>query len=157
MAKESIIQPYSEIIKVDEAFEDYKKLCEGKSTKYKTYTDWKKAIEEKFRKLDSEEKRENFKHFLIYKIRESSNINGYFIPVMTCFLSFLLGNIRLILPDADDNKIGKMLFSIIAFVVTIIGAFDCFKEMVNNKKETNLNYCFYSDLLDVLEPTNNKP
>ena len=53
-------QPYSEIIDLQSELNEYKKLCDGKSTKYKYYLDWKSNIKNKLSCLDSDEKKKNF-------------------------------------------------------------------------------------------------
>ena len=95
-------QPYSEIIDLQSELNEYKKLCDGKSTKYKYYLDWKSNIKNKLSCLDSDEKKKNFKHFLINRKRSCKDIHSIFIPIMTCCITIFLNAITLLLPNRSE-------------------------------------------------------
>ena len=137
-------QPYSEIIDIQSELKEYKKLCDGKSKNYKYYLDWKSVIANKMSGLDSDEKRDNFKHFLINRKRSSENINEIYIPVTTCCITILLNAITIILSDIYRMK-WIMFFIIICLLLWNVRSF------LKDYKKNSMEYCFYCDLIDIME------
>lgn len=132
--------PYSEIINISEELKEYRRLCRRKSKKFTYYLDWKKYISEKVSRLDTPDKRENFKHYLINHNRVNKNTNSYFITLMIfCMNPF----INYYTPKSNIINI-IITISIILFLLL-------FSHDANNKE-----YCFYCDLIEVLEEIEKK-
>lgn len=138
-----ILQPYSEIIDLSAELKEYKNLCNGEKANY-TYTKWKNDMLCKIEKLDSEEKIINFIHYLINKKRILSNMNSSFLPLMICFISILFNSIGLLLPEGAE-------YNIIRFLVIIISLFWCIISLVKDHKNNGIEYCFYCDLIEIVE------
>ena len=128
-------QPYSEIINLSAELKEYKKLCKGKSKKFTYYLDWKKYISEKLTKLESHDKVENFKHFILNHNRVNKNINTYFVTIMIFCLNFYINKI---IAEYD-------WLTITIFILFII--FQLLFQSDANEKE----YCFYCDLIEIVE------
>lgn len=143
MAK--IYQPYSEIIDLRSELNEYTKLCDGKSTKFKYYLDWKSNIKNKLSCLDSDEKKMNFKHFLINRKRSCKNINSIFIPIMICCITIVLNAITLVFPDRNDITNYIIFFFIIVILILFTAS------TAKDHKMNSLRYTFYCDLIDLME------
>ena len=132
--------PYSEIIDISEELKEYQKLCRGKSKKFIYYLDWKKYISEKLSRLDTPDKKENFKHYLINHNRVNKNINSYFITLMIFCINLYINKI-----DANFD-----LFSLTISIAIIIF------QMVYQSDVYEKEYCFYCDLIEILEEIEKK-
>lgn len=132
--------PYSEIIDISEELKEYKKLCRGKSKKFIYYLNWKKDISEKISRLDTPDKKENFKHYLINHNRVNKNTNSYFITLMIFCMNLYISKI-----DAKFNFF-SLTISIAIIIFQIVYQSDVYEK----------EYCFYCDLIEILEETENK-
>lgn len=128
-------QLYFEIIDLQSELNEYRKLCKNKSKKYTYYLDWKKHISDKLAKLDSHDKIENFKHYLINYNRVSHNITSYYITLMIFSLNFYFSKI--------DTKLNTL--SLIISIIIIVSA------MIYDSDFYNKEYCFYCDLIEIIE------
>lgn len=133
-------QPYLEIINLKSEIKKYKKLCKGKSKKFFYYTDWEKYIFEKFSQLDSTEKINNFKHYLIREKRIDKNIKSYYVTLMVFFLTTAINrlNVSFTIP----------IFIVFMFVIIF--------EITIQTDENDIEYCFYCDLLEILQKLEEK-
>lgn len=127
--------PYSEIIDISEELKEYRKLCRGKSKKFIYYLDWKKYISEKLSRLDTPDKKENFKHYLINHNRVNKNTKSYFITLMIFCMNLYINKI-----DAKFN------FLSLTISITII-----LFQMIYQSDIYEKEYCFYCDLIEILE------
>ncbi|MCM1474354.1 MAG: hypothetical protein NC040_09865 [Muribaculaceae bacterium] len=127
--------PYSEIIDISEELKEYRKLCRGKSKKFIYYLDWKKYISEKISRLDTPDKKENFKHYLINHNRVNKNTNSYFITLMIFCMNLYINKI-----DVKFNFL-SLTISIIIIIFQMIYQSDVYEK----------EYCFYCDLIEILE------
>lgn len=135
MSKRRNRQPYSEIIDLSSEWKEYRKLCKGTSEKYVYYLDWKKHITEEISKLDDLGKMENFKHYLINNNRVNKSIYIQFVPLMIFCFTIIFGET---FQEADS-------FSMLAGIgITLL--FILWKNDYYNKE-----YCFYCDVLEILE------
>ncbi len=128
-------QPYAEIINLQNELKEYRKLCVGKSDKFKYYLDWKKHIIEKFSKLDSPDKIINFKHYLISENRINKNANAYLVAILICCITLYFNKL--------DIKYDW--FSLIISIILIIF------EIMWQSEHQNKEYCFYCDLIEIIE------
>ena len=146
--KAKLVQPYSGVINVDKELPDYNDLCNGNKGNY-TYTQWKKDILSKLEVLNSNELNSvepmiDFYHYLINKKRILESRNNSFLPIMICYTSISFGCLSWILPD-------DKLFNIIKFVIVIGGLILCLKMLSNYHKDNDIEYCFYCDLIEIVE------
>ena len=148
MVHKRISQPYSEIINPKE-IKDYKLLCDNKSEKYKYYLDWKSEMINKISFFKAPEQITNFKHYLINLKRSMSNVNASLLPIMICFLSILFSYIGELLPDITELRVIR--------VIVILGTLLwCVKDLVENYKDNNMRYCFYCDLIEIVNEIEEK-
>ena len=136
-------QPYSEIIDLQKELKEYRKLCRGESKEFTYYLDWKRYMVEQIQKLKEPDKKDkiiNFKHFLISNSRVNKNINQVFIAIM-----IFVGTILL---NKTDFKID--FFALVVIVLIIIVS------MLLAHDRNNKEYCFYCDLIDIVEEIENE-
>ncbi len=127
--------PYSEIINLSEELKEYRKLCRGKSKKFTYYLEWKEYILKQLSKLDTVQKKENLKHFLISNNRVNKNMKSYFTTLMIFCITIFIDKI-------NEN------YNFLALVVIILMVlFQIMYQSDKNDKE----YCFYCDLIEILE------
>ena len=100
-------QPYREIINIEIELKEYRKLCRGKSEKYLYYSDWKTHIQELFSNFQSNDKIENFKHFLLNRHRISSTFSADYIPIIILYFTF-----KLSFPPVPVNFSKLILYSL---------------------------------------------
>lgn len=128
-------QPYFETVDLEFELKEYRKLCRGTSKKFTYYLDWKKYISDKFSKLDSPDKTENFKHYLINNSRVNKSIYIQSVPIMIFYFTIIFGEI---FQDAD-------LLSLFIGVM-----FTLFFILFENDYYEKEHY-FYCDLIEILE------
>lgn len=133
-------EPYLEIIDISAELKEYRKLCRGKSKKFIYYLDWKKYISEKISRLDTPDKKENFKHYLINHNRVNKNTNSYFITLMIFCMNLYINKI-----DAKFN-----FFSLTISIIIILF------QMIYQSDVYEKEYCFYCDLIEILEEIEKK-
>lgn len=132
--------PYSEIIDISEELKEYRKLCRGKSNKFIYYLDWKKYISEKLSRLDTPDKKENFKHYLISHNRVNKSVDSYFVTFMLFCATTLI------------NKL-NIVYDIVSLIVTIL---IILLEIIYQVNFHDKEYCFYCDLIEILEEIEKK-
>lgn len=131
---------YSEIIDISEELKEYRRLCRGKSKKFTYYLEWKEYISKKMLKLDTPDKKENFKHFLINHNGVNKNTNSYFITIMIFCMNIYISKM-----DVKYNFI-SITISIMIIMFQIMHQSDV------HEKE----YYFYCDLIEILEEIEKK-
>ena len=146
-----LAKPYSKFF--DSELPKYIDLCKDKIENY-TYNQWKKDIiislneNGLYYNKDDESKSleliDNFYHYLRNQKRILENINKTFLPVMICFTSLLLSSISGLLPEGCICNILKAIIVIIASAI-------CLKELLVTMKDSDLEYCFYCDLIEIVE------
>lgn len=132
--------PYSEIIDISAELKEYRKLCRRKSKKFKYYLEWKEYISEKISRLDTPDKKENFKHYLINHNRVNKNTNSYFITLMIFCVNLYINKI--------DVKINFLSLTISIIIIMF--------QMIYQSDVYEKEYCFYCDLIEILEEIEKK-
>lgn len=74
-------QPYSEIINLEKELKEYKKLCKGKSKKFRYFSEWESHIKRLLSTINDKEKLRNIKHYLINLERTSQSFPGHYILI----------------------------------------------------------------------------
>lgn len=128
-------QPYSEIVDLKFELKEYRKLCKGTSKKFTYYLEWKKHISDKLSKLDSLDKVENFKHYLINHSRINKSMYIQLVPIMIFCFTIIFGKI---FQDADLISLFMGIMLILFFIL--------FENDYYDKER-----CFYCDVLEILE------
>lgn len=90
---------------------DYKKLCKGKSKKYKNYLEWRKNILMLIDDFDTKTL-ENFKHFCLYNEEANLHEMNIFLPLVICFISLLI--------SLDINTNMNLLNGVVSIVIASI-------------------------------------
>lgn len=134
-------QPYREIINIEIELKEYRKLCRGKSEKYLYYSDWKTHIQELFSNFQSNDKIENFKHFLLNRHRISSTFSADYIPIIILYFTIIFSKMQ--------NE-----YSIVICILLL--AFTVFFIMSGHYKYYE-EFCFYCDLIEILKEIEEKP
>ncbi|EGC02480.1 hypothetical protein CUS_5434 [Ruminococcus albus 8] len=142
MAKKN--QPYSEIIDLQKELKEYKKLCRGKKSKFKYYLDWKEHITENLLKLDDNDKKENFLHYLINRKRGSGVAKSIYMPLILSVIALYVNNI---VNTSTENKYGiaANVIALVIFILLIIFF------VVKDSFGYHDDYCFYCDTIEILE------
>ena len=138
-------QPYSEIINLQDELKEYTKLCDCKSNKFTYYLDWKEYITKKLDYLDSYDKLENFKHYLLYKKRNAEHFNSAFLSLIIFALTFYLNNIFKAFANTAETQI--TIDIIFCLLITMYAITNIGKE----SKKLNQEYCYYCDLIEIIE------
>lgn len=146
------VQPYSKLIDLDAELSEYKDLCKGEKGNY-TYTLWKNDMLEKLKvfkvnELKSKEQIDNFYHYLINQKRVLENENRISLPIMICYTSIAFSCITGVLPNGH-------IYSIIKVGIVFLTLLCCLKELIINQKNNNLEYCFYCDLIEIVDEMKN--
>lgn len=128
-------QPYREILDLQKEFKEYNKLCRGKSRKFCYYSDWKNHILSLIQKLDTLEKKDNLKHYLINCKRVNNLIDSHYIEIMLVCITLLL-----------DKYLGN--YSIWAFIGLFLLVL---MELLLSADKYHKEYCFYCDIIEILE------
>lgn len=148
MSKTRKKQPYIEIIDLQSEIKEYMKLCRGKSEKFTYYLDWKKHIIEKLLNLKSLDEIENFKHYLINHNRVNKSIYIQIVPLLIFYFTIMFGN----LPKEVNNQALNLLVNLIVnLIVALILVFISLIIILFQNDYYNKEYCFYCDVLEILE------
>lgn len=144
MIRKNKYQPFSEIVDLQAELKEYKKLCFRKSKKFTFYLEWKSHILNKIIMLGDLEKTENFKHYILNHKRTCKNFNATYVTLMVfCLSLFFNKQIVTFLPELD----------FISSILTI--SFIMFM-LITGSNNNNMEYCFYSDLVDIIEEQQTK-
>ena len=125
-------QPYSEIINLEKELKEYKKLCKGKSKKFRYFSEWESHIKRLLSTINDKEKLRNIKHYLINLERTSQSFPGHYIEIMLLMFTLIL----------DRIGIGywRLLLVIAVFVFYILSKND---DYIKNSN-------FYCDVITVI-------
>lgn len=114
---------------------EYKKLCRGKSKKYKNYLQWRDSILKAIDSLNIETL-ENFRHFCLYQ--EELEMHGKDI-----FLALAIAFITLYFPLIDSEKIDGITLGIAAAFISFIISYLYF--------DNNFSRIFYRDVAEIVK------
>lgn len=126
--------PYCEILDLHNEMIEYKKLCRGKSKKYKYYSDWKNYIISRIDKFATKKDVENFKHYCINAARVGKRILDLFINYMVLFVTIYIDRFVV---NLDLYVWLTILLS--SFIIVIVGS-----------DSYNKENCFYNDIIDII-------
>lgn len=148
MAKKN--QPYSEIIDLQKELKEYKKLCRGKKSKFKYYLDWKEHITENLLKLDDNDKKEKFLHYLINRKRGSGVAKSIYMPLILSVSALYVNKIVNTSTEKVSERIANIIESandiaLVIFIILIIFF------VVKDSFGYHDDYCFYCDTIEILE------
>ncbi len=140
-------QPYREIINLAPELKEYRKLCRGKSKKFTYYLEWKEHISKELLKLESYNRVENFKRFLINHNRVNKNINTYHVSLII-FGETMIFNTFDIFKESDEKcnilTFSNIIMLFLCIAIVILG-------IIHQSDYYNKEYCFYCDVLEILE------
>ena len=128
-------QPYHEIMNLYTELKEYKKLCKCKSKKFCNYLDWKSHIIKIISELKKHEQLENFKHFIINRLRINDNMNRDFANIMIFLFGLYIG-----CSGTQYNYITLIIIMIIILVM-----------LMNMIDDRNKEYFFYYDLVKIID------
>ena len=126
---------YSEIMDLEEEQKEYSLLCQGKSEKYRYYSDWRQHIEECLGKFQNVLNLSDFKHYC-------RNFERSSLQVSTSFLSYIL----FIVPIVLDEFIVEIPFLLLVAYLLFIT-----KHILKKNNEVVIESYFFSDLIEVIE------
>ena len=135
-------QPYLEVINLNDELMEYKRLCRCKSEVFKYYLDWKNYISKKLDNLDSDDKLENFKHYLLYKKRSAEHFNAFYIPLMIFYFTVYFSRFEFL-----DNK-KHIYINLVCFLIVVLVTLSI---MLIESGKYNQEYCFFRDLIEIIE------
>ena len=127
--------PYHEIINLKEERNEYARLCNGKSKKFKLYTEWEDHIKALLAGFRTPQDLYNFKRYCINAARAQEKAPEMFIAY-----------IGLLIPLYVDT----MFKGIPAFLTLFCFAGILIYALVQNKKLAKESY-FFKDIIDVIE------
>lgn len=130
-------QPYYEIMNIYTELKEYKKLCKCKSKKFCNYLDWKSHIIKIISGLKNREQLENFKHFIINRLRINKDMNKNFTNIMIFLLGIYIGSY-----DMQYNYITLIIILVIILFM-----------LMNMIDDRNKEYFFYYDLVKIIDET----
>ncbi len=132
--------PYQEIFDFTIELKEYKKLCRGRSKKYKYFSDWKEYIVSCLEKFDTKKDIDNFKHYCINAERTGRMIPDLYINYIILFITICIDRYV-----KELNWIVWLVIFILTLVFIILGS-----DFYNKD-----NY-FYKDIVDIIEETETK-
>ena len=132
--------PYHEIINIKDERKEYAQLCNGKSKKFKLYTEWENHIKELLADFCTPQDLYNFKRYCINAARSQEKAPEMFIAY-----------IGLLIPLYLDTFWDGMPAILAPIFLTAILAY----AIIQNKKLAKES-CFYKDLVDVIELLENE-
>ena len=130
-------QPYHEIMNLYTELKEYKKLCKCKSKKFCNYLDWKSHIIKIISGLKNREQLENFKHFIINRLRINENMNKDFPNIMIFLFGLYIGG--------SCMQYSHFILIIIMVIMLVI--------LMNMIDDRNKEYFFYYDLVKIIDET----
>lgn len=110
--------PYAEIIDLKVELSEYKKLCKGKSKKFKKYSDWKEHIVGLLSKIDNDRDLVDFKHYCINIQRPSIGQGNLFVQLILVLMSIYLAFISV------PYKEAFLIFSFMILTTLIVTAYN---------------------------------
>ena len=128
-------KPYREILDLQSELKEYKRLCKSKSKKFTYYSDWKSHIISLISKIDSPEKVNNFKHYLINYKRVNKSVTALYIPIIIFVMTVVFNQ-----QEFKSNLVVITIWLLYVVIKTI-------KENVNYNK----NLFFYKDIIDIID------
>lgn len=128
-------QPYKEIIYLREEREEYVRLCNGKSTKYKYFTDWEAHIRERLLLIKDPQDLYNFKRYCMNVDRKAR-----IAPEM--FMSYFL----LLIPLYIDAFF-EGFPALIKMIVAISSIIFVIAQNIKMKQECYISH----DILEIIE------
>lgn len=126
--------PYYEIIDLHNEMKEYKKLCRGKSKKYKYYSDWKEYIISCIDKFSNSKDIENFKHYCINAVRVGKKIPDLYINFIILFVTIYIDRCVVNL-----NLYVWLTILLFSFIMVILGS-----------DSYNKENCFYNDIIEII-------
>ena len=126
---------YSEIIDLVEEQKEYSRLCQGKSKKYKQYTDWEEHIEACLSNLNTEKDLYNFKRYCKNAERTSSRMPEFYVTYILLLVTVYIDKVFTDIP---------WYLWLIPFVGLLIYV------IVQHKKVVKDSY-FFTDILEIIE------
>ena len=131
------IQPFSDIIDLNEERKEYALFCKGKSEKFALFSEWESHIKSMLANIGSSEDLYNLKHYCIIAARVEEKAPEMYVAYIGLLLSLYLSTILDGLP------------MFLAFVLTagvLIYA-------ISHNKALALESGFYKDLIAIIEST----
>lgn len=125
---------YYEIMDLHKEQKQYRKLCNGKSKKFKYYSDWEDYIVSCLAKFGSPKDLYNFKHYCMNEERTSKKIPGLYVNYMAVLFTLCINQYL------DDGWIVCMAGLFIWALFLILGS--------DKYRKNNL---FYRDLVSIIE------
>ena len=127
--------PYKEIIDMKAEQKEYALLCEGKSKKFKVYSEWEDHIKDLLAKFHTLKDLYNFKHYCVNASRAHEKTPDMYIVCISLFIPLYLDTFFMDLPTI----IAPLVFLVLVAHIVI-----------QNKKLTKES-CFYKDIIEIAE------
>ena len=127
--------PYHEIINIKEECKEYARLCNGKSNKFKLYTEWEDHIKGLLSDFRSPKDLYNFKRYCLNADRTQEKAPDMFFAYIGMLLPIYIDTIW---------KDTPALLTVACFVGVFIYA------IVQNKKLARES-CFFKDIVEIIE------
>ena len=127
--------PYHEIINIKEERKEYARLCNGKSKKFKLYTEWEDYIKALLADFRTPQDLYNFKRYCINAARAQEKAPEMFLAYIGLMIPLYL----------DAIWEGMPAFITLFFLVGILAY-----AIIQNKKLAKES-CFFKDLIDIIE------
>lgn len=135
MSRSKKHQPYKEIIDLEKELKEYKKLCRGNSRKFTYYTEWRQYILSLSQNLNTTDSICNLKHYLINCERVNDNWNSHYIEIMLVCITLLV----------DRYVVNFSFWTLLSAIII------CLIILLLHNDSNNKEYCFYCDLIDIIE------
>lgn len=127
--------PYREIINIKEEREEYGRLCNGKSGKFKLYSEWEEHIKGLLSDFSSPKDLYNFKRYCINADRTQAKVPDMFLAYIGMLLPIYIDTIWKDMPA---------ILTLLAFFGISIYV------LVQNKKLAKES-CFFRDVVEIIE------
>ena len=127
--------PYHEIINLKEERNEYARLCNGKSKKFKLYTEWEDHIKALLAGFRTPQDLYNFKRYCINAARAQEKAPEMFIAYIGLLIPLYL----------DTFWDGMPVILAPIFLVAILAY-----AIIQNKKLAKES-CFFKDIIDIIE------
>lgn len=128
-------QPYIEVVDLRSERKEYLKLCNGKSGKFKSYTDWQNYISSLLKKFSSLDDLYNFKRYCINQDRIFSNSPELFGSYVILLITLIL----------DELFYGIPIWAL-AFMFLASAWWG-----IKQHKEVIKESCFFRDVIEIVE------
>ena len=127
--------PYHEIINLKEERKEYARLCNGKSKKFKLYTEWEDHIKALLADFRTPQDLYNFKRYCINAARAQEKAPEMYVAYICLLIPLYL----------DTFWDGMPVILAPIFLVAILAY-----AIIQNKKLARES-CFFKDIIDVIE------